>query len=155
MDDERWMAEALKEARKALEAGEVPVGAVVVQRGRVLGRGCNRVETLQDATAHAEMIAITSASNYLGSWRLGGATIYSTLEPCPMCAGAIFLSRMERLVFGAEDRRYGACGSGLDVLKDDSLDHRVEVSKGVLREECRQLVQAFFEGVRSREQQSK
>ena len=150
MDDEKWMAEALKEAKRAKEEGEVPVGAVVVSEERVVGRGYNRVEGLQDATAHAEIIAITSACSCLNSWRLDRAAIYTTLEPCPMCAGAIFLSRIKRLVFGAKDPRYGACGSALNVINSNSLDHKVEVLGGVLGEKCRQLLEGFFEEVRSR-----
>lgn len=149
------MAEALREAKKAEQQGEVPIGAVVVCEGKVVGRGYNRVESLQDATAHAEIIAITSASNYLKSWRLQGATIYSTVEPCPMCAGAIFLSRMERLVFGAPDPRYGACGSALDVINNRRLDHKVEVASGVLEEECARLLDDFFEKARGKIQEAR
>ncbi len=152
---DEWMIEAIREAKKAEQAGEVPIGAVVVFEDRIVGRGYNRVEGLQDPTAHAEMIAITAASNCLRSWRLQGATIYSTLEPCPMCAGAILLSRVGRVVIGAGDPRYGACGSALDVLNNDNLDHRVEVVSGVLRQECRGLLESFFERMRSKKQDAR
>lgn len=147
--DEQYMRIALREAQKAYEAGEVPVGAVVVDReGRVIGRGHNQVETLQDATAHAEILAIGAASNALGSWRLEGATLYSTLEPCNMCAGALVLSRVDRLVFGTYDPKAGACGSLQNTLQDTRLNHQVPISAPVLEEECGGLLVSFFRSLR-------
>ncbi|MFB0515522.1 MAG: tRNA adenosine(34) deaminase TadA [Candidatus Neomarinimicrobiota bacterium] len=135
---------ALKEAERAYEAGEVPVGAVVVQEGKVIGRGHNQREALRDPTAHAELLAITAAANHLGSWRLEGCTLYVTKEPCPMCAGAIVNSRLPRLVFGAWDDRAGCCGSLYQLCRDPRFSHQVEVTGGVLEEECQALLQAFF-----------
>ena len=124
-DDARWMKLALDEAERASQRDEVPVGAVVVRDSRVIGRGHNQVESLNDPTAHAEIIAIGAAGSCLNSWRLEDATIYVTLEPCAMCAGAIVLARLERLVFAAPDPKAGACGSVLDVTGESSLNHRV------------------------------
>ena len=147
--DKQYMRIALREAKKAFDAGEVPVGAVVVDReGRVIGRGHNQVESLQDATAHAEIIAIGAASNALGSWRLEGATLYSTLEPCTMCAGALVLSRIDRLVFGAFDPKAGACGSLQNIPQDTRLNHLVPISAPVLEEECGGLLVSFFRALR-------
>jgi tRNA(adenine34) deaminase len=146
--DTVWMAEALKEAGKALEAGEVPVGAVVVHRGRIVGRGHNRVEHLKDATAHAEIIAIGAASEALGDWRLEDSTLYVTLEPCVMCLGAMFCARISRLVFGAIDKRGGACGGALDLGRLKYLDRELTIDWGVLEEDCRGLLRDFFAGMR-------
>lgn len=145
---ERWMHNALNEARKAYEEGEVPVGAVVVLENRVIGRGHNQTETLQDPTAHAEILAITAAANYLSSWRLEGTSLYVTLEPCPMCAGAIVNSRIKTLVFGAFDPKRGACGSLYNIVQDDRLNHRVQLFSGVLADESSELLRQFFRGVR-------
>ena len=142
--DEDGIRAALREARAAAAADEVPVGCVVVHDGMVIGRGHNQTETLQDATAHAEVVAIGAASSALGSWRLTGCTMYVTLEPCAMCAGAIVLARVPRLVYGAADPKAGACGSVLDVIHEPRLNHRVEVAPGVLAEECGELLRAFF-----------
>jgi tRNA(adenine34) deaminase len=142
--DTLWMSEALKEARKALEAGEVPIGAVVVQGGRIVGRGHNRVEALKDATAHAEIIAIGAASGALGDWRLEGATVYVTVEPCMMCIGAMFWARVARLVFGASDKRGGACGGAADLGRLKYLDRELTIDGGVLDGECRELLKQFF-----------
>ncbi|NOZ56388.1 MAG: nucleoside deaminase [Calditrichaeota bacterium] len=147
-DDERWMREALAEARKALQKGEVPVGAVVVCEGQVAGRGHNLVETIQEPTAHAEILALTAAANRLADWRLSGCTLYVTLEPCPMCAGAVVLSRVDRVVFGARDPRFGACGSFFHVLDVDSPDVKAEIVPGVLEEEASALLRQFFENLR-------
>jgi tRNA(adenine34) deaminase len=144
LDDEAGMRAALREARASLEADEVPVGCVVVHDGVVIGRGRNQVEALQDATAHAEVIAIGAASNALGSWRLSDCTLYVTLEPCAMCAGAIVLARLGRLVYGATDPKAGACGSVLDVIGERRLNHRVPVTHGVLSGECGELLREFF-----------
>ncbi len=146
--DEQGMQLALNEARRALDEGEVPVGAVVVWEGQVVGRGHNQVEQLQDATAHAEMIALGAAMNSRGSWRLEDCTLYVTLEPCTMCAGALLLSRIPRLVFGAADPKAGACGSVLDVLKEKRFNHRVDALPSVLPNECGALLSTFFEQLR-------
>jgi tRNA(adenine34) deaminase len=123
---------------------------VIVHEGIVIGRGHNQTETLQDATAHAEVVAIGAASSALGSWRLTGCTMYVTLEPCAMCAGAIILARLPRLVYGAPDPKAGACGSVLDVIHEPRLNHRVEVTAGVLADECGELLRAFFAKKRRR-----
>ncbi|MGH7730866.1 MAG: tRNA adenosine(34) deaminase TadA [Candidatus Eiseniibacteriota bacterium] len=143
-DDEDGMRAALREARAADESDEVPVGCVVVHEGTVIGRGHNQVEGLQDATAHAEILAIGAASNALRSWRLSECTLYVTLEPCAMCAGAMVLARVGRLVYGAADPKAGACGSVLDVIGEPRLNHRVEVTAGVLSEECGEVLRTFF-----------
>ncbi|RME40371.1 MAG: nucleoside deaminase [Planctomycetota bacterium] len=142
--DRRFMLAALAEARAAEESEDVPVGAVVVRGERIIGRGCNQREKLQDPTAHAEMIALTAAAAEVGSWRLEGCTIYVTLEPCAMCAGALVLARIDRLVFGAADPKAGACGSLYEIPTDRRLNHRVAVEGGVLAEECADLLRAFF-----------
>ena len=141
---------ALSEAERAYEQGEVPVGAVVIQDGRILGRGHNRIEKLNDPTAHAEIIAISAAAESLGHPHLKGATIYVTIEPCPMCAGAIVLARLERLVYGARDPKTGACGTLYDITNDLRLNHRVKVSSGVLENECSQMLSSFFRKLRSK-----
>jgi len=140
----QYMREAIKEAEKAFEKEEVPVGAVIVHNERIIGRAHNQVEQLKDATAHAEMIALTQASSALGDWRLEGAELYVTKEPCPMCAGAIVLSRVGRVIFGARDEHAGAAGSKMNILQDGCLNHRVEVVGGIQEEECRALLQNFF-----------
>ena len=145
MDDESGMRAALREAHASLERDEVPVGCVVVHDGMIVGRGHNQVEALQDATAHAEILAIGAASNALGSWRLTDCTLYVTLEPCSMCAGAIVLARLGRLVYGATDPKAGACGSVLDVVGERRLNHRVSVMHGVLAGDCGELLRAFFQ----------
>ncbi len=138
------MRAALREAHVSLSRDEVPVGCVIVHDGMVIGRGHNQVEGLQDATAHAEILAIGAASNALGSWRLHECTLYVTLEPCSMCAGAIVLARLGRLVYGASDPKAGACGSVLDVVGERRLNHRVEVERDVMREECGEVLREFF-----------
>lgn len=143
-DDEWFMRQALREAAEAAEAGEVPVGAVVVHQGRVIGRGHNQREMLHDPTAHAEMIAITAAAAHLESWRLDECTLYVTLEPCAMCAGAIVLARLPRLVYGAADPKAGACGSVLNVVEEPRLNHRVRPDVGLLAPECSEILKAFF-----------
>ncbi len=143
-DDEQGMRAALREAHASLAADEVPIGCVIVHDGIVVGRGHNQVERLQDATAHAEVVAIGAASSTLHSWRLSDCTLYVTLEPCAMCAGAIILARLGRLVYGAEDPKAGACGSVLDVIHETRLNHRVPVPSGVLAEECGTLLREFF-----------
>ncbi|UCH11686.1 MAG: nucleoside deaminase [Fidelibacterota bacterium] len=138
------MRQALAEAQRAFEAGEVPVGAVVGMKGKVIGRGHNQREGLNDPTAHAEILAITAAANHLNDWRLEGCTLYVTKEPCPMCAGAIVNSRLKGLVFGAWDEQAGCCGSLYQLCRDPRFNHQVEVMGGVLEEECRSLLQEFF-----------
>ncbi|UCD30745.1 MAG: nucleoside deaminase [Planctomycetota bacterium] len=138
------MRQAIAEAELASEVEDVPVGAVIVHEGRIIGRGHNQREHLQDPTAHAEMIALTAAANALGSWRLEGCTLYVTLEPCAMCAGAIVLARIERLVLGADDPKAGACGSVFNLVQDDRLNHKVSVERGILAQECGSLLSDFF-----------
>lgn len=145
------MTSALKEAEEAFKKNEVPVGAVIVRDGVVIARAHNQVEMLQDPTAHAEIIAIGAAANHLGSWRLKGCTLYVTLEPCPMCAGAIVLSRLDRVVFGAYDPKMGACSTLYNVVQDERLNHRVEVIAGVLDEDSKILLREFFEKKRQTE----
>lgn len=142
--DEPFMRQALREAEAAISTEDVPVGAVVVHDGRVVGRGRNQREALQDPTAHAEMIALTAAAAAMGSWRLVGCSIYVTLEPCTMCAGALVLARVERLVFGADDPKAGACGSVYDIVTEGRLNHVVRVERGLLADECGGLLRAFF-----------
>jgi tRNA(adenine34) deaminase len=148
-EDERWMESALREAEQAYKKKEVPVGAVVVQNGRIIGRGYNQIESLRDPTAHAEMIAITAAAMQLGGRRLENCTLYVTLEPCPMCAGAIVLARIPRLVLGALDPKAGACGTLFNIVQDERLNHRVEVVAGVSETRCSDLLKEFFSNVRS------
>jgi tRNA(adenine34) deaminase len=143
-DDEQGMRAALREAQASAERDEVPVGCVIVHDGLVIGRGFNQVEGLADATAHAEIVAIGAASSALGSWRLSDCTLYVTLEPCAMCAGAIVLARLGRLVYGAADPKAGACGSVLDVIREPRLNHRVDVTTGVLADACGELLREFF-----------
>ena len=143
-DDERYMLEALKEASLAAEAGEVPVGAVIVKDGRVIARAHNLIETSRRSSAHAEMLAIDAAEAGLGAKWLAGATMYVTLEPCSMCAGAMVLSRMSRLVIGADDPKTGACGSLYNIAGDGKLNHSIEITRGVLGGECSALLKDFF-----------
>ncbi len=141
-----WMA--LDEAQAAFEKEEVPVGAVVVHQGIVVGRGHNSVETLQDPTAHAEMLAITAAATTLRSWRLNECTLYVSLEPCTMCIGAIHSARIKRLVFGAMDPKFGACGSIIDIPSVGKWNHKVEVQGGILSDEAAKLMRSFFRKLR-------
>lgn len=142
---EIWMEHAFKEAEKAYGKEEIPVGAVVVFEKRIIGKGHNQVETLKDPTAHAEMIAITSAASYLSSKVLLGCTMYVTLEPCSMCAGAIVLAKIEALYFGAYDNKSGACGSVLSITNNKSLNHELSVTGGILDDKCSKILQSFFE----------
>lgn len=146
---EQWMRQALREAEKAFEQEEVPVGAVVVHENKIIGRGYNQMERLQDPTAHAEMIALTAAANHLQSRRLEGCTLYVTLEPCPMCAGAIVLARVPTLVFGAFDPKAGACGTLFNIVEDKRLNHNPHVVTGVCDRESEQLLRGFFGRVRN------
>ena len=145
---EFYMREALKEAQKAYEEDEVPVGAVIVHEGKIIARGHNQIERLKDPTAHAEMLALTSATNYLGTKWLNGATLYVTIEPCCMCAGALVLSRLERIIFGADDPKTGACGSVINIVNHKKLNHRIKVIKGLLKEESGSLLKSFFKNKR-------
>jgi tRNA(adenine34) deaminase len=142
--DELFMAEAIKEAARAADNGDVPVGCVIVSKGEVISRGHNQVELLKDPTAHAEMIAITSACERLGAKWLLEATVYVTIEPCSMCSGALVLARVKNLVYGAPDPKTGGCGSVFNIIASDKLNHRVNVKKGVLQEQCAFLVSDFF-----------
>lgn len=150
-EDERWMESALREAEQAKKRKEVPVGAVIVHEGRIIGKGYNQIETLQDPTAHAEIIAITAAATGLGSRRLEGCTLYVTLEPCPMCSGAIVLARIPRLVFGAFDPKAGSCGTLYNIVRDERLNHRVDLVGGILQERCGTLLSEFFLSLRGKE----
>jgi tRNA(adenine34) deaminase len=142
--DAYFMQEALKVARRAKEVGEVPIGCVIVHNNRIIGRAHNQTVQLHDPTAHAEMIAITQAAEFLQNERLIDTVLYVTAEPCPMCAGAIVLARIKRVVFGTEDSKWGAAGSLYNILKDTRLNHSCEVTGGVLKEECSELLQSFF-----------
>ena len=148
--DIRFMREALKEAIKAYEKDEVPVGAVLVLDERIIAKGHNQVELLQDATAHAEMLCLTAGAAHLGNWRLSGATLYSTLEPCCMCAGALLSSRIKRLVWAAKDIRLGANGSWIDVFSHKHPMHEMEITSGVLEEESASLLKEFFQQTRKK-----
>jgi tRNA(adenine34) deaminase len=144
LDDEYFMNEALRLARKAGANGEVPIGAVIVRGQEIVGRAWNQVEMLKDATAHAEMLALTQAQAAIGDWRLNECTLYVTKEPCPMCAGAAVLCRVGRVVIGVGDPRYGAAGGAVNLLRFDGWNHRCEISNEVLEPECRALLQDFF-----------
>lgn len=148
--EELWMRRALDQARRAFEAEEVPVGAIVVQGERVIGEGFNQREMLSDPTAHAEMIAITQAAQTLGSWRLTDCRLYVTLEPCPMCAGAIVQSRIPVVIYGASDPKAGACHSLYTITDDARLNHQSTVIGGVLQDDCKSILQEFFALQRSR-----
>ncbi len=143
-NDKYFVREALRHAQKAYEAGEVPVGAVVVREGRIIARAYNQVELLKDATAHAEMLALTQAEAAVGDWRLTDCDLYVTKEPCAMCAGAIVHVRLRRLIFGCADPRAGAAGSVINLLQHPSLNHRCEITSGVLENECAAILQDFF-----------
>lgn len=142
--DKKFMAAAIDQANIALENGDVPVGAVIVHQNNIIAKGYNQRHQLNDPTAHAEIIAMTAASEYIGNWRLEGCTIYVTLEPCCMCAGACVLARLDRLVFGCDDPKAGACGSLYNIVQDERLNHRLDITKGVLAEDCTKLLQDFF-----------
>lgn len=151
-DDQRWMLEALKQAWQAYQAAEVPVGAVLVYQGQVVSRGYNQVELLRDATAHAEMLCMTAGAAALDNWRLSGTTLYCTMEPCSMCAGAMLLSRIDRLVWGTPDLRHGANGSWVDLFSQKHPTHDLEVVRGVLAEPAAEMMRQFFREQRSRKE---
>lgn len=141
---------ALREAERAMDKGEVPVGCVIVQENRVIGRGHNQREMLQDPTAHAEVLAITAAAAHVGSWRLENTRLYVTLEPCPMCAGAIILARIPEVYFGASDPKAGCCGTLMNLLEDRRFNHQPVVTGGLLAEECGGMLSGFFQAIRRR-----
>lgn len=142
--DSYFMGEALRQARRAWEQEEVPIGAVVVRNGQIIARAYNQVEILKDATAHAEMLAITQAESVIGDWRLNECDLYVTKEPCPMCAGAIVHVRFKRVIFGCPSPKDGAAGSLINLIQHPKLNHRAQVTSGVRQEECAQMLQAFF-----------
>jgi len=148
--DEIYMSEALKEARIAAEKDEIPVGCVIVHKRKIIARGHNQVERLKDPTAHAEMLALTSATHYLGNKWLSDVSIYVTIEPCSMCAGALVLSRIKNLVYGADDPKTGACGSVINIINHQKLNHRIKVKKGILEKECSSLLKEFFKYKRTK-----
>jgi tRNA(adenine34) deaminase len=148
--DDYFMDEALRQAAKAYAKGEVPVGAVVVRAGKIIARAFNQVEELKDATAHAEMLALTQAENAVGDWRLTDCTLYVTKEPCPMCAGAVVHTRLARVVFGAGDFKGGAAGGAMNLLQFPTLNHRCEITAGVRLAECRGQLKSFFAGQRAK-----
>jgi len=149
--DQFFMGEALRQAARACEAGEVPVGAIVVREGHIIARAFNQVELLKDATAHAEMLALTQAQEVVGDWRLTDCTLYVTKEPCPMCAGAMVHVRLARVVYGVSDVKAGAAGSVLNLLQFPTLNHRCEITGGLREAECRALLQNFFAEQRVRQ----
>ncbi|UAK15965.1 tRNA adenosine(34) deaminase TadA [Sporolactobacillus terrae] len=153
--DERFMTLAIVEARKAEAIGEVPIGAVIVKDGAVLAACYNKRELLQEPTAHAELMAIEEASRRLGTWRLSGCTLYVTLEPCPMCAGAIVLSRIDRLVYGASDPKAGCAGTLMNLVQEERFNHRAEVETGVLSERCGAMLSVFFRKLRERKKKTR
>ena len=154
-EKEFFMREALKEAQKAYDQEEVPIGAVVVLNGEIIGRGHNLREKEQDATLHAEIKAIRQANQHLGSWRLEDCELFVTLEPCPMCSGAMILARMKKVIFGAFDPKAGTAGTFMNLLQDSRFNHQVEVEQGVLEEECQEILRSFFKGLRERNKKQK
>lgn len=151
----KYMKEALKEAKKAYDKEEIPVGAIIVKDNKIIARAHNIKELKKDTTKHAEIIAIQKASKKLETWRLEGCTMYVTLEPCVMCTGAIIQARLDKLVIGAMDEKTGACGSVLNILKDYKFNHIVEVEKGIMEGECREILQQFFKMLRKRKKSEK
>lgn len=150
MEKEKYMKEALKEAKKAFEKEEIPVGVVIVKDGKIIARAHNLKESKQDTTAHAEIIAIKKASKKLNAWRLTDCEMYSTLEPCPMCAGAIIQARLKKIYIGTLDEKTGACGSVLNILQDYKFNHKVEVEYKVLEKECQDILKTFFKQLRKK-----
>ncbi len=143
-EDERFMQAAIQAAKIAEDNGDVPIGAVIVYKDQIIAKAYNQREQLQDPTAHAEIIALTQAAAFLENWHLNGCTIYVTLEPCPMCAGALVLARIDRLAYGCDDPKAGACGSLYNIVADGRLNHRLEVTSGLLEDQCREQLQEFF-----------
>lgn len=148
--EEKWMRVTIEEALKAKEINEVPIGAVIVYRDEIIARAHNLRETKQNAVAHAELLAIEKACEVLGSWRLEDAELYVTLEPCPMCSGAIILSRIKKVIYGASDPKSGCAGTLMNLLQDERFNHQTEVQKGVLQDECSELLTTFFREIRER-----
>jgi len=148
--DERWMQEAIREARNAEQIGEVPIGAIIVKNDEIIGRGYNLRETKMDPTAHAEMVAIRHACERLGAWRLLDCTLYVTLEPCPMCAGAIVQSRVKRVVYGTPDPKAGCGGTLMNLLQEPRFNHETELTSGILQDECANLLTSFFRKLRKK-----
>ncbi|MBN2284907.1 MAG: tRNA adenosine(34) deaminase TadA [Tissierellales bacterium] len=146
--NEYFMNKALEEAKKAYDIGEIPVGAIIVKEGKLIGRGFNQKEATHDATMHAEMAAIREACAHLNSWRLTGCTLFVTLEPCAMCAGALVNARIDHLVIGTKDPKTGACGSIFDIVNEPKLNHQITVETGILEEECSQMLKDFFKELR-------
>lgn len=153
--DNYYMKEAIKEAKKAEMLDEVPIGAVLVYEGEIISRSHNLRESHQNAVAHAEILAIEQACKKLGTWRLENSTLYVTLEPCPMCSGAIILSRIKRVVFGASDPKGGCAGTLMNLLQDSRFNHQSEVTSGVLMEECSQMLSSFFHSLREKRKTEK
>ncbi len=153
--DERYMKEALRQAKKAYALGEVPIGCVIVYEDRIIARGYNRRNTDKNTLSHAEITAIRKASKQMGDWRLEGCTMYVTLEPCPMCAGALVQARIDRVVIGAMNPKAGCAGSVLNILQNEGFNHQVEVTYDVCREECSELLQKFFVELRERNKKEK
>ena len=152
---EEWMRVAIEEAKKAEALAEVPIGAIVVHQGQIIGRGHNLRETTQNATTHAEMIAIQEACKAIGSWRLEETQLYVTLEPCPMCSGAMILSRVKEVYFGAYDPKGGTAGTLMNLLEDERFNHQAEVEGGILEEECGELLSMFFRNLRAKKKKLK
>ena len=148
--DKQYMEEALIEAQKAFDMGEIPVGAVIVKDGQIVGRGHNTTESDKDPTCHAEIAAIREAAKTLGGWRLPGCSMYVTTEPCSMCAGAIVLARIERLYVGTMDPKAGACGSLMNIVCDERLNHQVQLETGIMQEECSEILKRFFRQLRKK-----
>jgi tRNA(adenine34) deaminase len=144
MTNEQWMQEALLEAHKAFEENEVPVGTIIVYNNKIIGRGHNQTEKLKDPTAHAEIIALSAAANYLNTWRLTDTIVYTTVEPCLMCCGALILARIKKLVFGAYDKKFGVCGSNYNIPEDNKFNHKFEVIPGISTIESQNLLRDFF-----------
>jgi tRNA(adenine34) deaminase len=151
---EHYMRMAMREAERAMEAGEVPVGCVIVHEDRIIAKGHNQRELLQDPTAHAELLAITAAATHLGSWRLENTRLYVTLEPCPMCSGAIILARIAEVYFGAADPKAGCCGTLMNLLEDKRFNHQPTVEGGVLAGECGSMLSSFFKEIRLRQKKA-
>lgn len=150
MEKEKFMKEALKEAQKAYDKEEVPIGAVIVRDGKIVARAYNLKETKTDTTEHAEIRAIKKASKKIGAWRLSDCELYTTLEPCPMCAGAIIQARIKKVYIGTMDEKTGACGSVLNLFKDHKFNHKVEVEYDILKDECKDILQNFFKDLRKK-----
>jgi tRNA(adenine34) deaminase len=151
-DNYKFMFAALQEAERALDEGEVPIGAVVVHKNKIIGRGYNQTEKLKDSTAHAEMLAITAASGFLSSWRLNECDLYVTAEPCVMCAGASVLARIKTIYYGADEPKFGACGSLYNIAAEGKLNHKIKIYSGIYAEESRKLMQDFFQKSRNKKE---